>query len=396
MISPSFLKPYLNWKYLNRDQLAGFDRYKYKSIDTSPVSNYITHPFWNFVVKFFPLWLAPNVLTFVGWLLVMSIFLINSYYDPHFKAGLGKHTGYYIPSLWWVLFAVAQFVSHTLDGIDGKQARRTSSSSPLGELFDHGLDSSAVWLITLGLFSVFGHGVGSITVWEFYLIDVVCLIGFYLAHWEKYNTGVLNLPWAYDASQLSITIVYLMTFALGVEFWKTQVNIYDLELQYSDAFRIIVYASCAFITFPMCAYSVYVAHVTNAGRGVSFMEGLAPFLPLVALFGMFTFWAVISPSDILYNQSRLFLTSLGIVYSNITCRLIVSTMCNQQCERFNHLLYPLAVVLLLVPFLHVGGEYIALGLYTLIVAVLHIHYGIGVVNELCDHLKIHCFSLKKL
>lgn len=57
----------------------------------------------------------------------MSIFLINSYYDPHFKAGLGKHTGYYIPSLWWVWFAVAQFVSHTLDGIDGKQARRTGS-----------------------------------------------------------------------------------------------------------------------------------------------------------------------------------------------------------------------------------------------------------------------------
>lgn len=26
----------------------------------------------------------------------------------------------------------------TFDAVDGKQARRTSSSSPLGELFDHG------------------------------------------------------------------------------------------------------------------------------------------------------------------------------------------------------------------------------------------------------------------
>uniref|UniRef100_A0A453R2M1 Uncharacterized protein n=1 Tax=Aegilops tauschii subsp. strangulata TaxID=200361 RepID=A0A453R2M1_AEGTS len=27
----------------------------------------------------------------------------------------------------------------TFDAVDGKQARRTSSSSPLGELFDHGI-----------------------------------------------------------------------------------------------------------------------------------------------------------------------------------------------------------------------------------------------------------------
>jgi ethanolaminephosphotransferase len=29
----------------------------------------------------------------------------------------------------------------TLDNVDGKQARRTNSSSPLGELFDHGCDA---------------------------------------------------------------------------------------------------------------------------------------------------------------------------------------------------------------------------------------------------------------
>ena len=56
-------------------------------------------------------------------------------------------------------------------------------------------------------------------------------------------------------------------------------------------------------------------------------------------------------------------------------------MCNQECEHFNQLLYPLAVVLLLVPFLHVGGENIALVLYTFIVAVLHIHYGVGIVSR---------------
>ena len=33
------------------------------------------------------------------------------------------------------------FLYQSLDAIDGKQARRTNSQSPLGELFDHGCDS---------------------------------------------------------------------------------------------------------------------------------------------------------------------------------------------------------------------------------------------------------------
>lgn len=42
------------------------------------------------------------------------------------------------------------------DGIDGKQARRTQTSGPVGELFDHGLDSWSTMFITTALYSVFG------------------------------------------------------------------------------------------------------------------------------------------------------------------------------------------------------------------------------------------------
>lgn len=33
------------------------------------------------------------------------------------------------------------FVYQTFDAIDGKQARRTKTSGPLGQLFDHGCDA---------------------------------------------------------------------------------------------------------------------------------------------------------------------------------------------------------------------------------------------------------------
>jgi len=43
------------------------------------------------------------------------------------------------------------FVYQSLDAIDGKQARRTGSSSPLGELFDHGCDSVSTGKINLNV-----------------------------------------------------------------------------------------------------------------------------------------------------------------------------------------------------------------------------------------------------
>lgn len=52
--------------------------------------------------------------------------------------------------LWaYLLCAVGLFVYQSLDAIDGKQARRTNSSSPLGELFDHGCDSLSTGMLWL-------------------------------------------------------------------------------------------------------------------------------------------------------------------------------------------------------------------------------------------------------
>lgn len=47
------------------------------------------------------------------------------------------------------LCALGLFIYQSLDAIDGKQARRTNSSNPLGELFDHGCDSISTVFVAL-------------------------------------------------------------------------------------------------------------------------------------------------------------------------------------------------------------------------------------------------------
>eukprot|EP00438_Fugacium_kawagutii_P000898 Skav225784 [mRNA] locus=scaffold2147:24333:29292:+ [translate_table: standard] len=48
------------------------------------------------------------------------------------------------PPRWLMLLTTfSLFIYQTLDALDGKQARRTGTSSPLGQLFDHGCDCLA-------------------------------------------------------------------------------------------------------------------------------------------------------------------------------------------------------------------------------------------------------------
>eukprot|EP00794_Sanderia_malayensis_P004903 gene4903-5551_t len=345
--------------YLSPKQLAGFDKYKYKSLDTSPFAVYIMHPFWNQFVKIYPLWLSPNILTFVGWLFTFGNFLTMSYIDWDFKAAHNNEISN-VPRWVWFAFGVFQFFSHTLDGTDGKQARRTNSSSPLGELFDHGLDSMAVFLMTMSLFTVVGNG---LRIDEFFYGYLAIMLGFYLAHWEKYNTSVLFLPWAYDLSQVALAGAYIVTGFFGPELWRSSVV--------GDWARLLHPEYCP-----------------------SWQEGLVPMIKILSLFATFFFWSWASPTNILSKQPRVFCFALGIVYSNITCRLIVAQMSSTLCERFNWLFF-LLLPTIFVAISGVVNEAVVLYIFTALATLAHVHYGICVVNQLCEHLGKRCFHISR-
>lgn len=102
------------------------------------------------------MWVAPNLLTFLGFMLTFINYLLFAFYDYGFKAATQIESNYPIPKWVFLVTGINVFVAYTLDGIDGKQARRTGTSTPLGELFDHGLDSYSSLYIMIYIFSLFG------------------------------------------------------------------------------------------------------------------------------------------------------------------------------------------------------------------------------------------------
>ena len=121
--------------YITSEGLKQLLNYKYKSGGYTWLDNQI-NPFWEASVKLIPEWVAPNLITFVGWIFVILSYANMLRYDYTFKEDL--------PSSCFFFAAFCIFTYMNLDAIDGKQARRTKTSSPLGQLFDHGCDSFSV------------------------------------------------------------------------------------------------------------------------------------------------------------------------------------------------------------------------------------------------------------
>ncbi|KAG7455264.1 hypothetical protein MATL_G00254750 [Megalops atlanticus] len=381
-----------NYHYVTPQQLAGFDKYKYSAVDTNPLSVYVMQHLWNKLVKVVPLWIAPNLLTFTGFLLILINYLLLSLYDWNYKASAPGSQ--HIPDWVWSVSGFATFSAYALDSIDGKHARRTLSSSPLGELFDHGLDSWATSLFTLSLFSVFGISAETaVSAYTLYGVLCVVLLTFTVSHWEKYNTGILFLPWGYDISQVTLTAVYLLTAVVGVEAWHK-----PLPFGYfvTDILIAMVIGCSAFLSLPQTLYNIYLAHQRGTLLRTSLYEGLLPLLSPCLLFALLTAWAVLSPGDVLTHNPRLFLWMTGVAFSNVTCRLIICQMTNTRSEAFHWLLLPLAII--------TGGiatgalaqcEFLCLLVYSVLVTTAHIHYGVCVGKQLSKHLNIYVFTLGK-
>ena len=113
--------------------------------------------------------------------------------------------------------------------MDGKQARRTGNSSPLGLLFDHGCDAFTMGMQTMIIAKCIQAG-------DNYLSIVGVLLpcaSFHFSTLEEYYTGGLFLgPFngVTDGSAL-FYISFLLMSVVGNEFWKIPILYAGVEGQ---------------------------------------------------------------------------------------------------------------------------------------------------------------------
>lgn len=122
--------------------------FKYKGGSISISYQHLWSPLAEAIVKHVPKTMAPNLITVIGTIIhiIGNLSLVIQ----------GKGNDLWPFSL--LFFGTCVFVYYTLDNVDGKQARRTHSSSPLGMCMDHGCDVLGVSFIALGVAQMISIG----------------------------------------------------------------------------------------------------------------------------------------------------------------------------------------------------------------------------------------------
>lgn len=184
--------------------------HQYKS-GSYTVLDAILNRWWEVAVTFIPLWMAPNVITLLGTLAMLStVLLMHSYLSA----------GALLPAWLHLYTSACIFFYQSMDAIDGKQARRTGSSSPLGQLFDHGCDAFVAGIfvhnavLALGLHPADPEAVA---------LALSCLLLFYFSQWEEDFTRTLRTNaggYGVSEGQLSMMVTHIITAVWGVGVWQ--------------------------------------------------------------------------------------------------------------------------------------------------------------------------------
>ena len=119
----------------------------------------------------------------------------------------------------WIplVHAVCIFIYQTLDNMDGKQARKTKTSSPLGLLFDHGCDAVNAVMNVIAINAIFGAG------WSMKIFFMIWfgLVVFFFQTWEEYYVGEMILPIINGPTEglLLICLCDFLTYFNGYDWW---------------------------------------------------------------------------------------------------------------------------------------------------------------------------------
>ncbi|KAG5677432.1 hypothetical protein PVAND_007190 [Polypedilum vanderplanki] len=367
-------------KILNSSQLRKLSEHKYSVTSSSLIEPYL-QPYWNWLVLKLPLWIAPNLITIIGLAVNIVTALILLYYNPD-----GKDTN--SPPRWtYLVCALGLFIYQSLDAIDGKQARRTNTSSPLGELFDHGCDSISLVFVTLSTCAAVQYG--SFPQIMFVEVFVVFAL-FYCSHWQAYISGTLHFG-KIDVTEAhySVIFVHIMTFFYGPKIWSTKI-FGVLELWYLIIGMTILTGSLVVSDF-----------ITTIRRGGSGKNGstvagtsvISPIIPFLLILIPSYIIAVKSKSGIYESSPMLYMLTFGILFAKITNKLVIAHLSKSVMDYFDSGMWGPVALFLNQYFNEFFPEYYLLWLVLGWVTVDLIWYCSTVCLEMCEYMNIKLFTI---
>lgn len=312
---------YVTGDFITQEGLTTIKNHKYKSGGYSIIDNLI-NPFWEFVVKLMPETLAPNAITLIGVVINFAMYGFMFYYDRTLAED--------VPSWTYLAVAIGMFLYQTLDAIDGKQARRTGSSSPLGQLFDHGCDTFSCSLVTLALVHALKLGLS---------LKAKIIIGslwlpFFLGQLLEYHCGLVRTHvgnMGVTEGQLAQIAVLTGASFLGADFFSTKIN--DLVPAavgvFPDCFIFehIVFGVTVFNSLLFAAILLWemISQKKTLSGKLYALWGLNPIILIIT-----SLFLLDENDEFIKQNASIVIFGISMVFTIITTKVIISSMAHMH------------------------------------------------------------------
>ncbi|XP_050089801.1 cholinephosphotransferase 1 isoform X2 [Anopheles aquasalis] len=411
-------------RLLHATQLKKLGDHKYSCTNVSLMDPFL-QPWWCWLVSKVPLWLAPNLITIVGLIINIITTLILIYHSPNGREEPPRWTS--------ALCAAGLFIYQSLDAIDGKQARRTNSSSPLGELFDHGCDSISTVFVALS--ACISVQLGFYPRWMFFQCFCAMTL-FYCAHWQTYVSGTLRFG-KIDVTEAQCTIIgiHLISAVFGPSIWMTKVPLiggtwnYGVCGVFTFGFVQMLITFCqtfraggvgkngstvalplmggldiktvplyfAVFVFGLLAYQnasvIFTGGVGKNGSTVAGTSVLSPIIPFLFVVVPAYVISQKSTEQLYENHPALYIMAFGMITAKVTNRLVVAHMTKSEMEYLDMGLIGPMCLFLNQYFNCFLPEYYVLWACLLWCTFDLIRYCGQICLEICDYLKIELFRI---
>eukprot|EP00005_Dracoamoeba_jomungandri_P001681 CAMPEP_0174252084 /NCGR_PEP_ID=MMETSP0439-20130205/1708_1 /TAXON_ID=0 /ORGANISM="Stereomyxa ramosa, Strain Chinc5" /LENGTH=316 /DNA_ID=CAMNT_0015332575 /DNA_START=261 /DNA_END=1211 /DNA_ORIENTATION=+ len=233
-----------------------------------------------------------------------------------------------------------------MDNLDGRQARRTKNSSPLGQLFDHGCDCAVIAIASCLTASIYQLGAGMRSLWLLIATAVI----FWTTSWEEYHTGTFFLGYVNGPTEgvKAIALFYILTGIYGFGIWTKTVaelvpSIAFLGSVTSFELRDFMVFTC--LTIPMIVTAIFNIKAVSehvAKKGESMAAPLKRLLHPIIFFSFVLVWYYTS-LDLWHSYPHILQMGVGLAFAEMALGLILAHLLHMDFPVLQWPLLPLFV-----------------------------------------------------
>jgi len=365
--------------------------HKYRGRDDSLMYNYLISPLSEFLCKFVPSWIVPNVITMTGFFLcIMSHLIIVFYCQEDYKT----------PAPSWVYFfcAFSCTIYQIFDAMDGKHARKTNQSTPLGQLFDHGCDTVNVISNFFILFPTLQLGYS----WEGVVAVITSSIAFFYAQWEEYHTGELVIHGKLNAPNEGMLLVIIILISAGLK-GPSPLAQYPITKQLACHTLIAYLVFASFVLLLWENFNVVTAFKKSfmkkeKAEDSNVLAYLKSTYPVFYAGFLLLVWFFLCPG-IYQRHTFKVIWVYGLVFSKMTTEVIIANICKEplklHADNFSLLAFWSVTIIAnyLITYLNGPTSLIDGSIYFLLAYFLFKYFSlvISVISEFCQVLNTNCF-----